>query len=141
MKYHTQRGVFMKKEKIKEILGKVGKATLPVIMLMSGAWKGNFTALSATELDIRAREQEKKMPAIEMQNNENEKEDFKFLAQCYGCSGSCSGSCRASCVGSCSGSCIGSCHGSCNTTCYGTCTNTCSFTCMGTCSDSCLSYY
>jgi hypothetical protein len=135
---YTKRSFIMKKDQIKEILGKLGKATLPAIMLLSGAWKGNFTALSASELGIRAREQDKKKPPVEIQINDSEGDFSKELAQyrCGSCTGTCSGDCRGSCYWGCSTSCSGSC-----TNCTGTCTNTCSFTCMGTCSDSCLSYF
>jgi len=40
----------MDKSKIKEIFDKVGKATLPAMMLMGMAWNSHATVLTPTEL-------------------------------------------------------------------------------------------
>jgi len=129
----------MKNEKIKEILSKVGKATLPAMMLLSGAWKGNTAAMSSTDLELRAKEQEQKTPAIEMQINDSEEGYSKNLAGCYGCSGTCWGGCSGFCTGACTG-CSGSCSGTC-TGCSGSCSGSCNFSCTGSCSGSCMYYF
>lgn len=69
------------------------------------------------------------------------------MAECTGCTGTCSGGCSGSCDGGCTDSCSGcggacsnSCTG-CSGTCRGTCTccNGCSGTCTSSCSNSCYS--
>jgi hypothetical protein len=115
----------MKENKIKEIIGKVGKFTLPAMMLMGGVWNSNFTALSATELGIRANEAEKTQPIVEVVDHE----DFeKILATSWNFDGSCSG-CEGSC-GGCTGGCTG-CSGGCTVGCTG---------CMGTCEGTATSW-
>lgn len=71
------------------------------------------------------------------------------MAECTGCTGTCSGGCSGSCSGGCSGcggacssgctGCSGTCSGSCSGTCKGSCTccNGCSGTCYSACSDTC----
>jgi len=101
-----------KDNKIKELLIKAGKVTLPVMMLMGGAWKGDLSGLSVTELENLAKEKKLTKPAVELQinvNNVND-EDSQLLAYngrygkgCFGCSGYCAGACTGTCSSSCKG--------------------------------------
>jgi hypothetical protein len=105
----------MKKDKAKDVLGKVGKLTLPAMMLLGGAWNSNFTALSASEMGIRANDAEQRKPVIEVVNNEGYDKilvadaDFNFTGECWGCDTSCGGctGCTGTCLGGCSGGCTG----------------------------------
>jgi len=115
----------MDKNKIKEILDKIGKASLPAMMLMGMAWNSHATALTATELGIRAKEERQKtQPAIEVVDNDNDNENYQQLIQ-WGCD-TCSGGCTGGCFG-CTGTCTG-----CSNTCSGGCTG-----CGGACSNGC----
>jgi hypothetical protein len=107
----------MKKNKIKEVISKVGQLTLPAMMLMSvGAWNSNFIQ-SATEQSTRTQKQTQ--PKVEITDNGNGDiilaNSWNFEGDCYGCESSCGG-CTGGCTG-CSGGCTG-CTG-CSISCEG----------------------
>jgi len=112
----------MKKEKIKEALGKLGKATLPAMMLLGMAWNANAAIQSLSEPNP-AQETKKTKPVVEFVDNESYEKiltadgNFNFSGECFGCDTSCGG-CTGGCTG-CSG-CTGTCSGGCSGGCTGT---------------------
>jgi len=104
-----------KKDKIKEALGKIGQATLPAMMLLGMAWNANATAMSTTELSIRAKDTEQKTPPVIKIAEDYERilvkdHDWNFSEDCRGgCTNSCGG-CTGQCTG-CSSGCTSVCTG------------------------------
>jgi hypothetical protein len=92
----------MKNEKIKEALGRIGKATLPAMMLLGMAWNGNAAAMTSMELELRAKETEQKQQStVEIVDNENYEAtlaQFTWSDTCTTCEGGCGG-CTNVCTG------------------------------------------
>ena len=104
----------------KDFLSKIGKVTLPAVMLASGAWNVHASVASArVELSeqITQEQQNSEIQSADADGAILVQQSWNFDGSCYGCEGSCGG-CTGACTG-CSGGCSAGCTG-----CMGNCEGT-----------------
>lgn len=103
--------------KTREFISKLGKVTLPTMMLVCGTWNLHASVFATKEQISEKDAQHQKSTAIQEVNDVNAilvQQSWNFEGSCYGCEGSCGG-CTGACTG-CAGGCAAGCTG-----CMGTC--------------------